>query len=500
MIICIVSNMILAIFSIDYLRKMEDSVEVMYEQRLLAINAVTSYEEAVIKGDKKEIAELQSTLKNYKFDTKMDYFINALNKLEDSSDEAEVLAITDEAKEYIVHRAENQLKNHQQDILFGYKLIMGISIVLIALIIYFSFTARRAINRPTKELNKLLKLARQGDFTKNANYDSKDELGEVIVNYNQMATDVKELLKQVHSSAISVDKANSKLQEASEKTTKASVHISEDATNLSRATIKSVEQITTNTEAMQEIASGVELISERIKFIEKNIQQTVTEANEGAQFVSLNMNQMKEIERAVKQTDDMMEVLVRHSSEIGKVIQIIHSIAEDTNLLALNAAIEAARAGESGKGFSVVATEVKKLATQSVQSTKVIEDIIGKIQKDTNYSRLLMNKAIESVQTGIDSTSQTAFKFQEIVAGVNEIGPHIGEVSTTINSITDYTKEVASSSLKLNEVSEQNAERIKQVSNSTVEQIKATKRIHEEIQTITKNIESLKHTLYRFKI
>lgn len=499
MVVCIVSNIILAIFSIDYLGKMEDNAGLMYEQRLLAMNAITSFEEAVIKDDKDEIKRLQTTLADYKFNTQMGYFINSLNKLDVSSDQ-EVLAITQEAKEYIVSRAESQLKSHQKDISFGYKLIMGISIVLIALIIYFSFAARKAITRPTKELNTLLKLARQGDFTKSANYDSKDELGEVILNYNQMASEVKELLKQVHSSAISVDDANRKLQEASEKTTEASVHISHEATDLSKATMRSVEQITSNTEAMQEIASGVELISERIEYIEKNIDKTVTEANEGVHFVSFNMDQMRQIERAVKQTDDMMEVLVRHSDEIGKVIQLIHSIAEDTNLLALNAAIEAARAGESGKGFSVVATEVKKLATQSVQSTKVIEEIIGKIQKDTTESRVLMNKAIESVQTGIDTTSQTASKFQEIVAGVNEIGPHIGEVSSTINSITDHTKEVASSSLKLNDVSEQNAEKIEQVTNSTVDQIEATKRIHEEIQTITKNIQSLKHTLYRFKI
>lgn len=139
-----------------------------------------------------------------------------------------------------------------------------------------------------------------------------------------------------------------------------------------------------NTSALQEIANGVVLIAERIDFIEQNISQTVKEANAGVQFVILNNEQMYEIEQAVKKSYDMMQILVEHSKDIEQVIQIINSIAEQTNLLALNAAIEAARAGEYGKGFSVVAGEVRKLSIQSVNSTKAIEEIIQKIQGDSS--------------------------------------------------------------------------------------------------------------------
>lgn len=497
MAVCIISNIVLAVFSMDYLKKMENNTQQMYEQKLLAINTLSDLEQAMSKGELDRAEELLVSLNNYKFDSKMDYYIKELTSNNNSDD---VLTLTNETKQYILDRADSQLTKYQKDISFGYKLIVGVSIVIIGVIIYFSVVATRAVNIPTRQLKKLLKLAGQGDFTQIASYDSKDELGEVMLSYNQMATEVKELLKVVQKSASSVHDANVQLQNASEKTTEASIHISNDADDLTLATEKTTAQLNHNTEAIQEIASGVEFIADRINFIEKSIKQTVIDANEGVEFVSFNMKQMEEIQQAVQQTNDMMQVLASHTNEIGKVIQIIHSIAEQTNLLALNAAIEAARAGEFGKGFSVVADEVRKLAEQSVQSTKVIEEIVKQIQLDSNQSINFMGRAIESVQTGIETTTRTSGKFEQIVLGVNEIGPHIEKVSVTINSITENTKEVAKNSLSLSDVSQNNSKRIKKVSTSTAEQLVATREIYNEIQTITKNIRSLSHAIKRFKI
>lgn len=500
MIICITTNVILSVFSIDYLRKMENNTELMYEQRLLAVNTISEMEEAISEGNFAQTIKLQNEMKNYQFDTQMEYYIKELKAAVDNQNESELIASAKEMKQYIIERADAQLKAYKEDISFGYKLLISVSFIMVVIVMYFSIGASRAVRRPTKQLNKLLKQAQQGDFTKHANYDSKTELGEVILNFNQMATEVKDLLKVVQKSASSVNESNIHLQRASEKTTEASMHISKDATDLTRATEKSANQLNINTEAMQEVAKGVELIAQRIETIEKNIHQSVSDANYGVQFVNINLEQMKVIEEGVKQTNDRMQLLARHSNEIEKVIQIINNIAEQTNLLALNAAIEAARAGEYGKGFSVVAGEVRKLAEQSVRSTKVIEEIIKKIQLDTKQSIELMENSIQSVQKGIDSTNQTAAQFQQIVSDVIEIEPHIVEVSDTIHSIKENTKEVANNSLQLSRVSEQNTQKIQQVSTSTAEQLAATKDMYKEIQKITKNIRALSNAMSRFKI
>lgn len=500
MIVCIISNVILAVFSIDYLRKMENNTEMMYEQRLLAMNAFSEFELAIDQEDFDKASEIHASLSTYQFDSKMEYYIKDLKTSLETRNIDQILAITEETKLYIIDRAENQIQMYKKDISFGYSLLISVSLIMIAFVIYFSVVGSRAVNIPTKELKKLLKLAGQGDFTRNATYDSKDELGEVMRSYNEMASEVKELLKIVHKSATSVDESNSRLQNASEKTTQAAIHISNDASDLTRSTERSAEQLMLNTAAVQEIFTGIEYIAEKIHFIETSMKRTEDEANEGVQFVSDNKEKMREIEVAVNQTNEKMQILNGHTKEIGQVIQLINSIAEQTSLLALNAAIEAARAGEYGKGFSVVADEVRKLADQSVKSTKVIEEIVAQIQIDSKESIQYMENAIESVQTGIETTVLSASKFEHIASSVNEISPHIEEVSTTINQIKQNTKEVADHSTELSDLFDHNNESIKQVSKSTVEQLNATREMHSEIQKITKNIRSLTHSIRRFTI
>ncbi|RKQ18063.1 methyl-accepting chemotaxis protein [Ureibacillus endophyticus] len=498
MIVCILSNCILAIFSMDYLRKMENNTERMYEEKVLAVNTISNIEESVYQGNFREAREIQNNLPN--FDKKLEFYSKQLNTTLTDQNLKESLNILKETKQYVVDRANSQLNTYQKDIAFGYKLLTSVSLFIILVIIYFNLGATRAVKIPTSQLKSLLKKAEQGDFTSVATYDTKDELGEVMLSFNQMATEVKELLKIVQQSAASVDEANEQLQRASEKTTEASIHISQDATSLTKSTIRSTEQLDVNTISIQEIASGVETITQQIEYIERNIHQTVNEANAGVHYVTMNMEQMQKIEHAVTLTNEMMLVLANHSNKIEQVIEIINSIAEQTKLLALNAAIEAARAGESGKGFSVVAGEVRKLSEQSVDSTRVIEEIVKLIQKDMKESVHFMASAIESVQSGIEITNQTAAKFQQIVSAVNEVGPHIGEVSATIHSITTNTKEVANNSVQLRDMAKQNALRIEKVSNATNEQLNATRKMHSEIQRIAKNIRSLTNSIKKFKV
>ena len=325
-------------------------------------------------------------------------------------------------------------------------------------------------------------------------------LGKLCVVIMKWRTEVNELLKTVQKSAKSVDESNVRLQQASEQTTSAAIHISHDASDLTKTTEKSAEQLMLNTASIQEIFTGIEYIAEKMQFIESNMKDTEHEANEGVEFVSNNKEKMKDIETAVKQTNEKMLVLASHTKEIGQVIQMINSIAEQTNLLALNAAIEAARAGEYGKGFSVVADEVRKLAEQSVQSTKVIERIVEQIQFDSKESIQYMENAIESVYSGIETTDQSASKFVHIAKGVKDISPYIEEVSATINQIKQNTKEVADHSTELSDLFDQNTKSIKQVSDLTVEQLNSTREMHDEIQKITKNIRTLTNSIRRFTV
>lgn len=209
MLICIVSNIILAVFSMDYMRKMEQGTEKMYAEKLLSITLIHTMEQQLeSKGDFE--ADLLTDLKPALFDSKMDYYYNLLQ----SEPTVELLV---EVKQYVLERANAQLQTYKADIRFGYKLIICVSVVMILLVLYFSVVAAKAINKPTKQLQRLFKLAQQGDFTKVADYDARDELGETMRYYNAMMTEIRELLKVVNTSTQSATAANILLEKAQRK-------------------------------------------------------------------------------------------------------------------------------------------------------------------------------------------------------------------------------------------------------------------------------------------
>lgn len=220
MLVCICSNIILTVFSIDYLRKMEQETAKMYEEKLLGIQLLHQVEQQVVNG---ELApENNVKLQAMMFDGKMEHYVKQLTANPSS-------ALLNEMNTYIIERASAQLEHHEQDIAFGYRLLLVISFVLIIIILYFGIGAIRAINKPTRELKQLFKLAQQGDLTNYATHSATDELGETTNYYNLMMADVKELLKTVRHSASSATEANHDLTYNFEQITKGAVQIASSA-------------------------------------------------------------------------------------------------------------------------------------------------------------------------------------------------------------------------------------------------------------------------------
>ncbi|MEK4228840.1 methyl-accepting chemotaxis protein [Solibacillus sp. FSL H8-0538] len=492
MLICIVSNIILAVFSMDYMRKMEQGTEKMYAEKLLSITLIHTMEQQLeSKGDFE--ADLLTDLKPALFDSKMDYYYNLLQ----SEPTVELLV---EVKQYVLERANAQLQTYKADIRFGYKLIICVSVVMILLVLYFSVVAAKAINKPTKQLQRLFKLAQQGDFTKVADYDARDELGETMRYYNAMMTEIRELLKVVNTSTQSATAANILLEKSSAEMTRGAVHISSGTEIMAHSALHTSNQLNENAASIQEVAGGIELITERMKDVERSIQQTIAEAESGQQIVSENLTQMTEIEYAIQQANYTMHALNEQSLEIHKVVDMIHAIADQTNLLALNATIEAAHAGEHGRGFAVVAGEVKKLAAQSIQFTKVIAANVHEIRSEASNATKMMEMAVATVHQGLVKTEHTAAKFQLISQQILQMGPPIEEVATVIDTISAHTKEVAQSSVELGAMSEENTVQITQMATKVAEQKKSTADMHDEIRNIAKNMRALTHAVHRFKV
>ncbi|WP_421052521.1 methyl-accepting chemotaxis protein [Lysinibacillus capsici] len=540
MIVCVLSNVLLGVFSVDYLRKMSWHASESYTQGLVPIGWLNELEESQrrldfivdSKGDDKEMtAILQNMaqpldhLDSQEIDKKMSHQIKKYKSLLKKQEEAienfkqlnhgeldqfyvqtflpisqESHALLEDTQNYLVQRAKDQQQAYQKDVQFGYWLLGGVCLAVVLLVILIGFIATKAVNVPTRQLKSLLKRAEQGDFTANASYVAHDELGEVVLSYNQMVTEVKRLLHTVTDSAYEVEEMTGKLQKSSEQSSTTTLKIAKDVQSISESISASSSKLASNTASLEEVLNDVQVILEKVQVVESFAQKTARDAESGTEIVQANLTQMQAIKQAVEKSNTAIFNLVERAASIDQMIEVIERITAQTNLLALNASIEAARAGEHGKGFAVVANEVRKLAEQTVQSTQTITSIVQNIHLDSSYAVQMMAGVLVATEKGVAVTGQTASSFDQILEKVHTIKPYIMEVSATVQEIANHTQKVSEDAGMLTALSDTNAVSTKHVATLTADQLKAQQQFHNYIKELRKVSKVLQIAVKRFSI
>ncbi len=285
--------------------------------------------------------------------------------------------------------ADNAKTIYQRDSKEAGSIITLLIIVIAAalvLSISIGLLMTRLITKPIKDIQALFAETEQGDFTVKGTYQSKDELGLLTSSFNKMVAGVRSIIETVGETSHQVASSSQELSASADESTKASEYISTTIQELavgSDQQVESVENSRTVITGMTEFAGRISSNAEKAA---ATADQTAMMSLEGTKAINKVSTQMKSINETVVSLSEAFKHLTERSNEIGNITEVITSIAEQTNLLALNAAIEAARAGEQGKGFAVVADEVRKLAEQSAQSAEQITRLITIIQNDTKQT------------------------------------------------------------------------------------------------------------------
>ncbi|MGE7942460.1 methyl-accepting chemotaxis protein [Lysinibacillus xylanilyticus] len=540
MIVCVLSNVLLGVFSVDYLRKMSWHASESYSEGLVPIGWLNELEESQRQLDYlvdsagtyqemtaifKDVEQPLGYLENLEVDKKMDHqvkkyksllaqqieLVDSYKQLDQNEQQQFYVqsylpvsqqshTLLEETQSYLVQRSKEQQQAYQDDVQFGYWLLGGVCLFVVLLVIFIGLIATKAVNIPTRQLKSLLKRAEQGDFTANAGYVAQDELGEVILSYNQMATEVKRLLHTVTNSAYEVEEMSGKLQESSEQSSNTTVKIAKDVQSISDSTAASTTKLASNTASLEEVLNGVQVILEKVQVVENFAHKTARDAESGTEIVQANLTQIQAIKRAVEKSNTAIFNLVERASTIDQMVEVIEKITAQTNLLALNASIEAARAGEHGKGFAVVADEVRKLAEQTVQSTQTITSIVQNIHLDSNYAVQMMEGVLAATEKGVHVTGDTATSFDQILEKVHTIKPYIMEVSATVQEIANHTKKVNEDAVMLTSFSDTNASSTKHVATLTAAQLTAQQQFHDYIQELRRVSKVLQIAVKRFSI
>lgn len=426
----------------------------------------------------------------------------AVENLKVINDEATVVR-----KQYDALAAENakQIKELGTEVIETTKttkstgLIIGVIIMLLGVTI--AFISARSISRPIKEISNRMKILSKGDLSTAAiQTDRKDELGLLVNSTNEMTTQLRRILTSIHDVSNIVASNSEQLSQSANEVKEGSGQIAHTMVELSDGMETQTNRTNELADTVSEFKENVSSVMEAGVVLEKNSINVNQLTATGQDLMRKSTQQMQLIDTIMQKSVVKVEGLQHQSQEITQLVKVIKDIANQTNLLALNAAIEAARAGEHGKGFAVVADEVRKLAEQVQLSIGDISSIVGSIQQETTAVTASLQEGYKEVNRGTAQIKETNETFDEISVAVNEMESNITQISMTISSFDSNTTVINTTIQELASLSEEVTAAIYETT-ATVEQ---TASIIEEMansnEQLAQSAETLNSEVNHFKL
>ncbi|MGE5703668.1 MAG: methyl-accepting chemotaxis protein [Clostridia bacterium] len=369
---------------------------------------------------------------------------------------------------------------------------------MIVFLLQFSFL--RAFLSPLKELVHVIGKMNDGHLDVTVNVKRKDELGQLADQINGLIVHWRSIIETVQKHAEHAAASAKELAESAAQNTETLQQVSETIHDLALGTESNSRSANENARVMTEMASGIQRIAESTESVSEASQEMAQEAAQGNKSVKMVIDQMDSISSSVQLSATALGSLEHRSQEIGKIVDVITEIASQTNLLALNAAIEAARAGEHGKGFAVVADEVRKLAEQSSQSTAQITLLIEEIRSDMKKAVQSMGQGTAEVETGIHVAKQAGDAFLHILRATQQVVEQVVDVSAVSEQMSASSQQVTATVQQLAETSQASADQITTVAASSEEQFASLQTISESAKRLNQMAQELRTTINVFKV
>ncbi|MDF7794710.1 methyl-accepting chemotaxis protein [Pseudomonas syringae] len=348
-----------------------------------------------------------------------------------------------------------QNKSRDADSAKSVQMILAATALAMVLGILAAWVITRQITTPLQETLEVVERVASGDLSRNLKVDRKDELGKLQATIQRMTVSLRELVGGIRDGVTQIASAAEELSAVTEQTS-AGVNSQKVET----------DQVAT---AMHEMTATVQEVARNAEEASEAAVTADRQARDGERVVNEAIAQIERLASAVGNSSEAMGALKQESDKIGSVLDVIKSVAEQTNLLALNAAIEAARAGEAGRGFAVVADEVRSLAQRTQKSTEEIEALIARLQSGTQQATTVMDSSRELSTSSVELTRRAGGSLESITKTVSAIQAMNQQIAAAAEEQSATAEEINRSIINVRDVSEQTSAASEETAASSVE-------------------------------
>ena len=385
---------------------------------------------------------------------------------------------------------------HTLRMIYAVLTIVGIVIIMASLILFSNGIVRNVVALT----DHMEEMANGNLRLEDLEVTSNDELGQMASGFNHMSKSIRDLIVKMTQSAEQVAASSQELTASAQQAAEAATHVAQTVVEVAGGMEKQLTSIDGAKKNVDEAFIDINAMNEKAADVTGNTEQMAAAADHGATLMQNAMDKMGNIEQSVMNSAEVVKKLGENSQQIGQIVESISAIADQTNLLALNAAIEAARAGEAGRGFSVVAEEVRKLAEQSQLSAEEIKTRITTIQQDTEEAVVAMQAGTNEVALGTQAIREVGEQFKDITTRVSSIKEEMEGINHAVQTVSQGMQNIVGAVDDIDEVSRATAENTQTISAAAEEQSASSEEIASASHSLADLATELQNATNQFKI
>lgn len=447
-----------AVHEVETLAKAEQEYELLFHMLMLRRNEkdfmlrrdmkyltkfdanIGKFNDALFRIQPPSMAEIQNKLANYQRDFKA--LVDKENQIGLAKDQGlqgklrATVHSTDEALENLRSYIDTEIREQSNGV---YQTLTVAILITFAVLSFLMVMVSRAIYKPVESItNQIHNISEDLDLTRHVGYQSGDEVGILSKSFDSLIASLRDTVNSVQGGAIQVAQASEEMSS-----------ITHEVGQASEQQQLEIEQAVT---AINEMTATIQSIAENADSAASAVNEVTTEIGRGKQVADIARNEIERLNAEVQGATEAIEELQQNSESIGEILSAISAIAEQTNLLALNAAIEAARAGEQGRGFAVVADEVRTLASRTQESTESIRENIAQFQKGTAEVVETVGRSRDRAQSGIEKVTESGQILDSIYANISSLNEMNVQVATASKEQGTASEEINRNVVRINEL------------------------------------------------